>query len=367
MHSNARVPAFCAAIAVAVGAALTVSPSALAQSNGAIADAFKGKTITVYVGLSPGGGYDTNARVLAKHMGRHVPGEPTVIVKNMPGGGGLVMTSYVANVAPKDGLHIGAPQRGVPFEPLTGGDVSHAKFDPLALNWLGSMNADTSVSVATRASGVKTWQDLKKKELIVAGTGVGTESVVVPYVLRSILGLKYKVIAGYPGSNEMNLAMQRSEVFGRGTVTWTSVKPHKKEWIDSGDQIILFQMGLKKHPDLSDVPLIIDLAETDEQRTLLELEFTGFQLGRPYFLPAGVPADRVTALRRAFDATMKDKDLIAEATKLDLEVNATTGEDMQDILKRVYATPKALVDKLAEASKYQPDLQVIKGAEGAKE
>jgi hypothetical protein len=189
----------------------------------------------------------------------------------------------------------------------------------------------------------------------------------VPYVLRSILGLKYKVIAGYPGSNEMNLAMQRSEVFGRGTVTWTSLKPHKKEWIDSGDQIILFQMGLKKHPDLSDVPLIIDLAETDEQRTLLELEFTGFQLGRPYFLPAGVPADRVTALRRAFDATMKDKDLIAEATKLDLEVNATTGEDMQDILKRVYATPKALVDKLAEASKYQPDLQVIKGAEGAKE
>jgi tripartite-type tricarboxylate transporter receptor subunit TctC len=342
-------------------AAATIAPQAALAQGTDLAGFFKGKTVTVYVGLSPGGGYDTNARVLAKYMGRYIPGEPNLIVKNMPGGGGLVMTSYVANVAPKDGLHFGAPQRGIPFEPLTGGPASNAKFDPLKLNWLGSMNADTSVSVATKASGVKTWQDLKQKELIVAGTGVGTESVVVPYVLRNVLGLKFKVIAGYPGGSEMNLAMQRGEVAGRGTFSWTSLKPHKEQWVDTGDLVILFQMGLKKHPDLPDVPLVTDIAENDEQRKLLEIEFTGFQLGRPYFLPEGVPAERVTGLRRAFDAAMKDKDLNAEAVKLDLEVNPTTGEEMQEVLTRVYATPKALVDKLAEASKYQPDLQVIKG------
>jgi tripartite-type tricarboxylate transporter receptor subunit TctC len=352
-----RKSAFFAAGAMA--ATLAAQP-AVAQN----AEFFKGKTVTVYVGLSPGGGYDTNARVLAKHMGRYLPGEPLLIVKNMPGGGGLVMTSYVANVAPKDGLHFGAPQRGIPFEPLTGGEASNAKYDPLKLNWLGSMNADTSVAVATKASGVKNWQDLKNKELIIAGTGVGTESVVVPYVLRNVLGLKFKVIAGYPGGSEMNLAMQRGEVNGRGTFSWTSLKAQKAAWVDTGELVILFQMGLKKHPDLPDVPLVTDLAETDDQRKLLELEFTGFQLGRPYFLPEGVPADRVTTMRRAFDATMKDKDLIAEAVKLDLEVNPTNGEEMQEILKRVYATPKALVDKLSEASKYQPDLEVLKGADG---
>ena len=342
-----------------LAAALAALPAA-AQN----ADFFKGKTVTIYVGLSPGGGYDTNARVLAKYLGRYLPGNPAVIVQNMPGAGGMVMTGHVANVAPKDGLHIGAPQRGVPFEPLTGGDTSSAKFDPLKLNWVGSMNADTSVAVATKASGVKTWQDLKTKELIIAGTGVGTESVVVPYVLRNVLGFKFKVIAGYPGGSEMNLAMQRGEVHGRGTFSWTSLKPQKANWLDTGELTILYQMGLKKHPDLPDAPLVIDLAENDDQRKLLELEFVAFQLGRPYFLPEGVPADRVTTIRRAFDATMKDKELIAEGTKMELEVNATTGEEMQEILKRVYATPKALVDKLAEASKYQPDLQVIKGADG---
>jgi len=341
----------------------TTALAALALPHAAaaagIADVYKGKTVTVYVGLSPGGGYDTNARLLAKHLDKYIPGQPNIIVKNMPGGGGLVMTSYVANVAAPDGLSIGAPQRGIPFEPLINKDSAHAKYDPLKLNWLGSMNADTSVAVATKASGVTSWKDLKQKELVVAGTGVGTESVVVPYVLRNILGLKFKVIAGYPGGSEMNLAMQNGEVSGRGTFSWTSVKPHKKEWIDSGELIVLFQMGLKKHPDLPDVPLVTDLAETDEQKQLLKLEFTGFQLGRPYFVGQKVPHDRVQALRRAFDATLKDKDLLAEAEKLKLEVSPTTGEEMQDILKQVYATPESLIAKLSEASKYQPDLKVI--------
>jgi tripartite-type tricarboxylate transporter receptor subunit TctC len=319
---------------------------------------FKGQTVTIYVGLSVGGGYDQNARLVAKHLGKYIPGQPTVVVKNMPGGGGLVMTNYVANVAPKDGLHIGAPQRGIPFEPLLG-DASNAKYDPLKLQWLGSANADTSVAVATKRSGVTKWQDLKTKELIVAGTGVGTESVTVPYILRNILGFKYKVIAGYPGGSEMNLAMQRGEVDGRGTFSWTSLKPHLKDWVESGDITILYQQGLRKHPDIPNVPLVTELADNDDQKKVLELQFTAFELGRPYFLPEGTPADRVTALRRAFDASMKDKELIADAEKQNLEVNPATGEEMQQILTRVYATPKSLIARLAEATKDQPDLKVL--------
>jgi tripartite-type tricarboxylate transporter receptor subunit TctC len=272
------------------------------------------------------------------------------------------MTNYVANAAPKDGLHIGAPQRGIPFEPLLG-DASHAKYDPLKLNWIGSANADTSVAVTTKASGIKTWQDLKKREVIVAGTGVGTESVTVPYILRNVLGLRYKVIAGYPGGSEMNLAMQRGEVDGRGTFSWTSLKPQKKDWIDSGEMFVLYQQGLRKHPDIPNVPLITDIAENDNQKKILELQFTAFELGRPYFVAEGVPADRVTALRRAFDKAMEDKELIADAEKQGLEVNPSTGEEMQEILKRVYDTPKTLIAQLAEATKAQPDLKVLPQAQ----
>ena len=340
-------------IAAGLAALLATGVPAFAQS---VEDFFKGKTLTIYVGLSAGGGYDINARLLAKHIGKHIPGQPGVVVRNMPGGGGLVMANNVANVFPKDGLHMAAPQRGVPFEPLLG-DASNAKYDPLKLNWIGSMNSDTSVAVATRKSGVKSWEDLKTKELIVAGTGVGTESVVAPYVLRNVLGLKFRVIAGYPGGSEMNLAMQRGEVDGRGTYSWTSIKPHYKEYIESGDLTILFQMGLRTHPDIPNVPLVLDFAQNDEQRKLLELQFTAFELGRPFFVAEGVPADRVNALRRAFDETMKDKELLADAEKQGLEINPSTGEEMQEILERVYATPKELVAKLAEASKAQPEMK----------
>jgi tripartite-type tricarboxylate transporter receptor subunit TctC len=350
-----NMPSKTLAAILVVGALAAAAIPATAQTPEQF---FKGKTLTFYVGLSPGGGYDQNARLVAKYFGKYVPGNPTVVVKNMPGGGGIVMTNYVANVAERDGLHIGAPQRGIPFEPLLG-DASHAKYDPLKLNWLGSANADTSVAIVTKRSGVTSVQDLKKKEVIVAGTGVGTESVTVPYILRNILGLKFKVIAGYPGGSEMNLAMQRGEVDGRGTFSWTSLKPQYKEWVESGDMTVLFQMGLRKHPDLQKVPLITELAENDTQRQVLALQFTAFELGRPYFLSEGVPADRVQALRRAFDATMKDKDLLADAEKQGLEVNPATGEEMIEMLKKVYATPKDVINRLAEATKDTPDLKVL--------
>jgi len=329
-------------------------------------DFFKGKTLTIYVGLSAGGGYDMNARLLSRHFGKYIPGNPTVVVRNMPGAGGLVMTNHVANVSPKDGLHLGAPQRGVPFEPLLGQD-SKAKFDPRTLNWIGSVNSDTSIALVHKRTGIKTWQDLRNRDTIIAGTGVGTESVVVPYVLRNLMGLKFKVIAGFPGGSEMNLALARGEVDGRGTFSWTSLKPNYKEWVESGDYVMLFQMGLRKHKELPDVPLVIDLADSEDLKRLLKIQFTAFELGRPIFAAEGVPADRIATLRKAFDDSMKDKDLMLEAEKSDQEVNPMSGAEMQEIFKEIYETPKDLIARLAAASVEKADLKILEGAKGGSE
>jgi tripartite-type tricarboxylate transporter receptor subunit TctC len=347
-------------LVAAVFTVLASSAPVLAQSP---TDFYKDKTVTFYVGLSAGGGYDVNARLVARHIGKYIPGNPQVIVRNMPGGGGLVMTNYVANVANKDGLHIGAPQRGIPFEPLLG-DHSNAKFDAVNLNWIGSANTDTSVAVVHKRTGVKSWQDLKTRanEVIVAGTGIGTESVTVPYILRNLLDFKYRVIAGYPGGSEMNIAMLRGEVDGRGTFSWTSLKPHLRDWIESGELTILYQQGLRKHPDIPQIPLVLDLADDPEIKRLLTVQFTAFELGRPYFAAEGVPADRVAALRNAFNLVMKDKEFLADAEKLDQEVNPFTGEAMQKVLAEVYATPKPLIARLAQASKSKPDLKVLESS-----
>ncbi len=342
----------------------SVAASALAGGAAMAQDASKfyaDKTITYYVGLSAGGGYDQNARLVARYLDKYIPGKPTIIVRNMPGGGGLVMTNFVANVAPKDGLHIAVPQRGVPFEPLLGAD-SHAKFDPLKLQWIGSTNSDTSVAVVHRRTGVKTWQDLRTKEVVVGGTGVGTESVTVPYLLRNLLGFRFSVIAGYPGGSDVNLAMERGEVDGRGTFSWTSLKPKKKEWLDTGEYAMLYQMALRPHKELKDVPLVTDLAPDAETKTLLRLQFAAFEMGRPQFVADGVPADRVDILRRAFDKAMEDRQLIADAEKAEMEIDPMTGEEMTKLMQEVYSSPKHVVAKLAEALKKPNNVKLAPGA-----
>ena len=325
------------------------------------ANFYADKTLTYYVGLSAGGGYDQNARLVARYINKYIPGAPQVVVRNMPGGGGLVMTNFVANVAPKDGLHIAVPQRGVPFEPILGSD-SHAKFDPLKLQWIGSTNSDTSVAVVHRRTGVKSWQDLKTKEVVVGGTGVGTESVTVPYLLRNLLGFRFSVIAGYPGGSDVNLAMERGEVDGRGTFSWTSLKPRKKEWIDTGEYVILYQMALRPHKELPDVPLVTDLAGDEETKRILRLQFAAFEMGRPQFVADGVPADRVNILRRAFDKVMEDKDLLVDAAKGDMEIDPMTGEEMTKLMQEVYASPKEVVARLSEALKKPNNVKLAPGA-----
>jgi tripartite-type tricarboxylate transporter receptor subunit TctC len=350
------------ALTLAATSPFITSTAAYAQSANTAGEPFyKGKTLAIYVGFVPGGGYDATARLVARYIGKYLPGEPNVIVKNMPGAGGITMANYVAVVAPKDGLSIAAPQRDNLFEPLTA-ETSAAKFDPVKLNWLGSTNSETDVCIASRKSGITKWQDLKQHELVVAGVTPGTASVIVPTVLRNILGLKFRVIAGYPGTAEMALAMQNGEVDGRVTNSWTSLKPNRKEWIDSGNFTILFQLGIKKHPDLPDVPLVTELAENDDQRKILELEFVGAQVGRPYFAADGVASDRVTLLRTAFNKSMADPDLRADAEKQSMDITPTTGVEMQEIMKRVYATPKTLVQRLAEASQAKGDVEMRPGS-----
>ena len=335
-----------------------------AHAQNAVADFYKGKTVTMIIGLSAGGGYDIYARIVGQHMVNHLPGNPSFVARNMTGAGGLVATNHIYNVAPKDGTVLGAPQRGVPFEPLTGGAEAKAQFDPLKFNWIGSANAETSVAVVWHTTGITKYQDLFEKETVFAGTGAGTESVVLPYVLANVLGFKIKVIAGYPGGSEMDLAMERGEVSGRGTYSWSSFKARRMDWIKDKQVVILYQQALEKHPDLPDVPLALDLAKTPEDRQVLELAMIPLIFGRPYAAPPDVPKDRVTALRKAFDDTMKDPAFIAEAQKARLEVEPVSGEKMEELLKKAYATPKKLIDRLTEVSKYQPGLKVLEESKG---
>jgi tripartite-type tricarboxylate transporter receptor subunit TctC len=332
------------AYGAAATAVLAVAPvgSGWAQS---VADFYKGKTVELLVGYSPGGGYDTYARIIARFMGNHIPGNPTIVVKNMPGAGSLTLTNNLYNAAAKDGTVFGTIARGAPFDPLFGNKA--AKFDASKFNWIGSANNEVSVCVSWYTSGVKTIQDVEKKQLVVGGTGPTADTDQFPKVVNGVLGTKFKLITGYPGGNDINLAMERGEVQGRCGWSWSSVIATRKNWLDEKKINVLVQLSLQKHEDLPNVPLIMDLAKTKEQKQILNLVFARQALGRPYVAPPGVPADRVAALRKAFMDTMKDKDFLAAAKKEKLEIGPVSGEGVQQIVQNAYETSPELVKKTA--------------------
>jgi tripartite-type tricarboxylate transporter receptor subunit TctC len=332
-----------ATLVAALASQASLSTAASAQD--AVAKFYKGKTITMIIGLSPGGGYDIYARFVGQHLVKHIPGHPSFLARNMTGAGGLVSANHLYNVAPKDGTTLGAPQRGVPFEPLTGGAGHKAQFDPLKFNWIGSANSETSVAVAWHTTGITSYKDLFTKEIVFAGTGAGTESVVMPYVMANLLGFKVKVIAGYPGGSQMDLAMERGEVGGRGTYSWSSFVAKRMDWLRDKKVSILYQQALEKHPDLPNVPLVLDLAKNDDDRKLLELEMIPLLFGRPYMAPPDVPKDRVAALRKAFDETMKDPAFLAAAKKARMTVNPTPGVETQKLVAKYAATAPAVVER----------------------
>jgi len=333
-----------------VAAALLVAPAAIAFAQGT-ADFFKGRSIALYIGYSPGGAYDLYARVIARHLGAHIAGNPTLVPQNMEGAGSLRLANYLYRVAPQDGTAIGTFGRGIAFDPLLLGQGD--AFDAQKLNWLGSANNEVSVCVAMKNSGITSFADLFTKELTVGGTGASSDTDQFPRILNAVLGTHFKVVQGYPGGNDVVLAMERGEVQGRCGWSWSSVISTHKSWLEDKRMIVLIQLSLTKHPDLPDVPLVMDFAKTDEQRQILKMIFARNVMGRPYVAPPNLPADRVAALRQAFMDTMTDRDFLAEAERLQLEINPVSGAAVESLVKEVYATPRDVVAKAKAAAASQ--------------
>lgn len=310
---------------------------------------YKSRNIDLYVGYSVGGAYDLYARVIGRHMGRHIPGGPTLVPKNMEGAGSLRLANWLFRVAPKDGTAIGTIGRGLAFDPLLVGKGD--QFEAVKFNWLGSANNEVSVCVAMKSAGIAKFEDVLDKQLIVGGTGSSSDTDQFPRVLNGVLGTKFKIVSGYPGGNDIVLGMERGELDGRCGWSWSSVKATHQAWIAEKKLVVLAQLSLAKHPELPDVPLVIDLAKTEEQRQILKLVLARQVMGRPYLAPPDLPAERVATLRAAFMETMNDKDFRADADKAQLEINPVSGEEVQKLVSEVYATPPEVIAKAKAAAK----------------
>ncbi len=328
--------AFCAAFA------------SIAMAQEPVSD-FAGKTISLYIGNSVGGGYDLYARAVARHMTKHLQGAPTIIPKNMEGGGSMRAANFMAELAPRDGTAIATIGRGTIFAPLMG--QPGATFDATALSWIGSANDEVSACAAWHTSGVSSFDDLKKKELIIASTVATDDATQLPKLLNGLFGTRFKAVLGYPGGTQMNKAMESGEAQGRCGLSWGSFKATHPQWIEKKLVTPLFQVGLAKHSDLPDVPLLSDLATNEEQRQMIATFVARQVMGRPFFAPQQVPASTVVALREAFDATMRDPDYRAEAEKMGLEVNPVSGARVQDMVAEIYRTPRTVIQKMMKLSK----------------
>jgi tripartite-type tricarboxylate transporter receptor subunit TctC len=318
--------------------AAAVPGTVAAQS---VADFYKGKTIEFIIGTSPGGTYDQWARLIGRHMGRHIPGNPSFLPKNMPGAGHIKATNYLFNVAPKDGSTIGMFSRNIPTRAL----LKHpaVKFKPEEFNWIGSPELTNRVCVAKKGAPVQKGEDLFTKELIVGGAGPGTAVSTTPAVLRGALGMKFRVVEGYKGAPDVILAIERGEVQGI-CQTVAGISTSNPGWLNDGKLVVLFNLERKPLPELR-APSVFSFAKTEEQRQVLAFYTSNTELGRPITAPPGLPKDRLTALRRAFDATMKDPAFMAEAGKQKLQINALTGEELTERILDLGRTPVAIVDK----------------------
>jgi len=327
---------------VAAIALLTLPTTAWPQSA---ADFYKGRNVDLYIGYSSGGAYDLYGRLVARFMGKYIPGNPTIVPKNMSGAGSLVLANWLYNVAPKDGSAFGIIGRGTGFDPLLGNQK--AQFDGTKFTWLGSANNEVSVCVAWHTSGVKTFEDLLSKELVVGGTGTAADTDQFPRIMNGVLGTRFKIVTGYPGGNEVGLAMERGEVQGRCGWSWSSVRATHPRWYDEKLIHVLVQLALDKHRDLPHVPLVVELAKSDEQRRILELIFARQVMGRPFLAPPGIPRERAEVLRRAFMDTMNDPEFLSTAEKAQMEITPVPGDRVEKLVRDLYATPAPITQKAA--------------------
>ena len=333
---------FAVPAAAAVALALSASPAA------AQAPILAGKTVTVVIGFGPGGGYDAWARVVARHLGKHLPGNPTVVPQNMPGGGSLNAANHIYAIAPKDGTMLAIIARDAALAPLTG--VSGGRFDPLKISWVGTPTTETNVCISTEKARVKTFEDLLKQELIIGNTGVGTGTYSYPKALNGLLGTKFKLISGFPSSSDVFLAMERGEVDGI-CESLDSVIGKRPDWIASKKVNVLFQGGTEPNPTLKGVPFVVDLARTAGDRQAIEFLYAGQGIGRPFVAPPGLPPDRLKMLRDAFDATVTDPDFVSDAKRQMLDVEPEDGAHLEALIRKIYATPKPVVDKIGDLIK----------------
>jgi tripartite-type tricarboxylate transporter receptor subunit TctC len=307
-------------------------------------DFYKGKTVTLYIGYSAGGGYDLYARLLTRHLGKHIPGSPTVLAESMPGAGSLKAISYIAKVAPKDGTAIATFARGMPIYPL----LFSPDFDGTKLGYLGSITKDTSVCIAWNGSRVKKWDDLFTGQANFGGEGKGAD----PDAFATLLSLEFKanikLVIGYPGTAEMTLAMQRGELDGLCGISYSTLTSAHADWLRDKAINIIVQAALQKDPALPDVPSLLDLATETKPHAVVEFAVAPQAMARPFAVPPGVPADRLAILRKAFDDTMKDPDFLADAAKQQLDVDPLSGEKINALVDQLYQTPK---DVITEASR----------------
>jgi tripartite-type tricarboxylate transporter receptor subunit TctC len=315
--------------------------SATAQTPGA----FAGKTVTMYIGFGPGGGYDLWARVVARHIGAHLPGNPTVNAQNLEGAGSYRAANFIYNVAPKDGTAMALIARDAVLGPLTG--APGAQFDATKFSWLGTPAIETNVCIAYHTSPVKTAQDLTQKELVVGDNGPGTGTHSYPIALNNILGMKFRIVGGYPSSSDVFLAMERGEVQGI-CESLDSVKLRRPDWIPNGTIAVLFQGGTRPNPELKNVPFVVDLAQKPDDKQAIEFLYAGQGIGRPFVAPPGLLPDRLKMVQDAFAATMKDPDFIAETQVRKLNLDPADGEQLEALVKKTYATPKPIIDRIAK-------------------
>jgi tripartite-type tricarboxylate transporter receptor subunit TctC len=335
------------ALVAAVTAALS-APPARAQS---VAEFYAGRQVKFVIGTAGGGGYEFYGRLVSRFLTKHMPGHPTFVIQDMPGAAGIVAANYLYNIARQDGSEIGMMGRATGTQPLIDPKDKGPRYDARRFNWIGTPQQEVGLVLVRTSSPVRSLQDLKQHELIVSGTTAAAPPSYYPRLMNKLIGTRFKVVDGYKGSQEALLAVERGEVEGHCSGSSSALLRNRIEpWIADGRLRIVAQIGLERDPDLPDVPLILDLAASAAERQILELVLTQQVMAWPVVAPPGVPAERVAALRQAFDAAMQDHEMLAEAAKQKLIINPVSGGRIHELLARVYATPQDLLDRLAALS-----------------
>jgi tripartite-type tricarboxylate transporter receptor subunit TctC len=326
--------------ALAINFLLSFPSPAAAQSS--VESFYKEQRVRMLVGYGVGTGNDLYLRLLARHIGRYIPGKPTMVPENMPGAGGIVMFNHLYNVAPRDGSVIAHPSRSLVTEPLYGN--AQARYDALKFGWLGSINRDVATCITWGKSGIASIEDAKRREVAVGSTGASAESNYFPKLLNAVLGMRFKTVLGYPDSGAVGIAMERGELDGYCSFTWAAIKSARPNWLAHKQINVILQLSMAKHPELPDVPLVADLARDEASRQIFTLAFGAQKMGRPVATTPGVPPERLAALRQAFDTAMRDRDFQEDARRNGLEAEGPiTGAEVDEVLRDIYATPKAIV------------------------